>query len=85
MEFKQIAIISTLACLIICSINMSSNPGYGIPEIIGAMIASNIPAFVYLLVKRKKEKSGITFTILQNILAILSLIGRSAELAIESS
>ena len=56
---------------------MFSSVGYGIPEIIGAFFFSNIPVIIYLLVKRKKEKSSITFFILQNILALISLIGNS--------
>ena len=77
MKFNQIAILSTILCLVLSSVNMSLTGILHPAEVFGAFLMANIPALIYLLVKRKQEKSGITFLILQNILALLSLIGNA--------
>jgi len=76
--FKNTVIISTVFCLIHSFLNIALLDTGGIPEVLGAAIFSSIPAIIYILVKRKsKDKSGITFFILQNILGLLSLIGNA--------
>ena len=53
MNFKQTVILSSIVCLLLCSINMFSSVGHGIPEIIGALFFSNILVIIYTLVKIK--------------------------------
>ena len=76
MKFKQTIILSTILCVILTSIQVTKSLGYfSFFDFIGAFVAANILSSIYLLVKRKKKKSNLIFFFLQNILALMSVIG----------
>ncbi len=76
MKFKYAVILSTILCVVITSYQTTISLGYfSFFDFIGAFIAANIVAVIYLLVKRKKKKSNLIFLVLQNIIALMSLIG----------
>ena len=88
MEFKTSANLSTLLNIFLCCAHTANlyaqlpttyvgfDFGSFTAAVIGAMFASNLPIFAYLLRKRGKEKNGLTFAILQNFIIILSLLGQ---------
>ena len=74
-KFENMIIISTIVCALVSFFNIASMESGGLPEIIGGMFFSSIPAIVYLIAKRNdKDKSGIIFFTLQNVLGLLSLL-----------
>ena len=76
MNFKSYVLLSNLVCFGLCSSNTIVSFGYfGIFETLGGLTFASIPAVIYLVVKRNKKKEGWTFFILQNFLALLSLVG----------
>ena len=80
MKFKQTVILSTILCVVLTSIQTTKSLGYfSFFDFIGAFITANILAIIYILVKRKKKKSNLIFFVLQNILALMSVIGTIAN------
>mgnify|MGYP001029126516 CR=1 FL=1 len=80
MNFKQTIILSTILCVVLTSIQTTKSLGYfSFFDFIGAFIAANVLVIIYLLVKRKKEKSNLTFFVLQNILALMSMFSAIAN------
>ena len=75
-KFENMIILSIIFCALVSFFNVASMESGGIPEIIGGMFFSSLPAIVYLIAKRNDEnKSGIIFFTLQNVLGLLSLLG----------
>ena len=75
-KFENMIIISTIVCALVSFFNVASMESGGLPEIIGGMFFSSIPAIIYLIAKRNDiNKSGIIFFTLQNVLGLLSLFG----------
>ena len=76
MKFKYAAILSTILCLVLNILKSHFGAiGYDISVFFGEFMLSNTFAGIYLLFKIKREKSGLMFLFLQNILAFFALMG----------
>ena len=76
MKFKYAAILSTILCLVLNILQSHfGSTGYDISVFFAEFMLSNTFAGIYLLFNIKREKSGLMFLFLQNILALLTLMG----------